>query len=121
MTKTTKTVTMQSGATGTGNGTYIVVEDRAFLGMQVEGISGDTITFEGTIDRSTWYGIQVVNVNDGSVGTTATADGLYACSVAGLRDVRARVSTYSAGTITVNVHFEVVSSLEAGQVARSIS
>ena len=111
MTKNTKTVTMQNAAAATGNGTSIVVDDRAFLGMQVEGITSATITFEGTIDRSTWYAIQVMNVNDGSVATTTTADGLFVCSVAGLREVRARISTYATGTITVTGH---VTTLAAG-------
>ena len=68
---------------------------------QVEGINGDEITFEGTVDGGTWYAIPATNVTDGATSTLATADGVYLISVGGLSQVRARVSTYSAGTITV--------------------
>ena len=99
-------VIMQNAATGTGNGTAIVctsVDHGALitLNMQVTGISGDTITFEGTIDGSNWVAILLTNLTSGTAATTATANGLYRATITGLASVRARVSTYSAGTITV--------------------
>lgn len=99
-------VPMQVGATGTGNGTAIACTDvgeggYTTLTMQVTGISGDTVTFEGTVDDSNWVAMQAENLNDGVKGTTATADGLYRATVLGLSQVRARISTYSAGTIYV--------------------
>lgn len=98
-----KYVVMQNSATATGNGTAVKVTDEAgansTIVIQVEGISGDTITFEGTIDGSTWYGIIFSNLTSAATGTTSTADGLYRATVTGLLQVRARISTYSAGTI----------------------
>lgn len=101
-----KEVTMQSAAVATGNGTAastVDFSDGAFmvLDMHIEGISGDTITFEGTIDGTNWIAIRCENLSSGSSATTATADGLYRFVVGGVRKVRARISTYSAGTITV--------------------
>jgi hypothetical protein len=96
-----KSLVMQSVAVATGNGVVMDTSDVATLAMQVTGTFVGTVTFEGTIDNSTWVAIQTVNLSDGSVGTTATAAGLYACSVAGLRQVRARVSAWTSGTITV--------------------
>lgn len=101
-----KLVVMQNAAVATGNGTAVeTVEpsDGAYtvLDMHVEGISGDTITFEGTIDGTNWIAVQCENLNSGASATTATADGIYRLVVGGVRQVRARVSTYSAGTITV--------------------
>jgi hypothetical protein len=99
-------VTMQSAAGAVGNGTAASTADFSngaymVLDMQVEGISGDTITFEGTIDGTNWIAVQCENLNSGDKGTTATADGLYRFVIGGVRQVRARVSTYSAGTINV--------------------
>lgn len=98
-------VPMQVGATATGNGEVITSggEQGAFtvLDIQVSGISGDTITFEATVDGTNWVAIQATNLNDGSDATTATANGLYRIVIGGLRSVRARISTYSAGTIYV--------------------
>lgn len=97
---------LQDGATATGNGEAVEVAAPSrgtpvVLALQVEGISGDTITFEGTIDGTTWYAILFTDLTTGTEATTATADGIYRAVVLGLAWVRARVSTYSAGTIDV--------------------
>ena len=97
-------VTMQAAATGTANGTSLQMSGFQMAMIQVEGISGDTITFEATIDGSTWYAVAMVSPasTTRARATTATADGLYFLEpTAGLSQVRARISTYGAGTITV--------------------
>jgi len=77
------------------------VGDLASLVMQVVGTFVGTVTFEATVDQTNWVAIQAVNLNDGSAATTATAPGLYACRVVGLKQVRARISAYTSGSITV--------------------
>jgi hypothetical protein len=98
---TVKKHVFQSAAVATGNGTAMIVAGLGTLGVQVEGITTATVTFEGTIDGATWYSIQAMNVADGTVGTTATADGLFIVSVAGLDQFRARISAWTTGTLTV--------------------
>ncbi len=109
MTKIAKTVTMQSAAAATGDGTAIVTADRAFLVVQVTGTFSGTITWEGTVDDTNWVAVQAANLNDGSVATTATAAGLYSIAVAGLKQVRARVSTWVSGSITATGHTTTLS------------
>lgn len=94
--------TLHTAATATGNGTAIAVNQYVSVGVSIEGISGDTITFEGTINNGTdWYAVKARNLTSGAEATTATADGVYAVNVTGLVQFRARISTYGAGTITV--------------------
>ena len=92
---------MQTAAAATGNGTPAITADRAALVMQIAGTFVGTVTFEATIDDTNWIAVQVANLNNGAVTTTATAPGLFACMVAGLHAVRARVSAWTSGTITV--------------------
>ena len=97
---------MQNAATGTGNGTAMdcTAATRGamtVLTMQVTGITTATITFEGTIDGTNFVAVQATNLNSGSAATTATADGLYRITVLGLVSVRARISAYTSGTITI--------------------
>ena len=94
-------VTFQDGATGTGNGTAVTIGGLTTVGLQVVGITNATVTCEGTLDGTNWVAIQVVNLADGSLGTSTTADGLFLAPVAGLGQLRCRVSAYVAGTITV--------------------
>ena len=83
----------------TADGNACLLAGLATVAVQVEGVIGDTVTFEGTIDATTWYAIQAMNVATGAVATTATADGLYIASVAGLEQFRARL-TRVGGTVT---------------------
>lgn len=97
---------MQNAATAVGNGTPMDCTAAArgamtVLTMQVQGITTATITFEATIDGTNWVAIQVTNLTSGALATTTTADGLFRVTVLGLVRVRARISAYTSGTITV--------------------
>lgn len=92
--------TFHSAAGATGNGTALTVAGLATIGIQIEGVTTATLTFQGTIDGTTWYSVQAMNVADGSISTTATADGLFVASVAGLDQFRVAL-TWTAGAITV--------------------
>lgn len=101
-----KRVVMQSAAVATGNGTSIScteIESGALTSLtaQVTGITTATITWEATIDGTNWVAVQFTNLNDGTAATTATANGLYRATVLGLVSVRARISAWTSGTITV--------------------
>lgn len=93
--------TFQSAAAATGNGTALDVGGLAIVGIQVTGTFVGTVTFEGTIDGSTWATIAARNMSDGAAVATATAAGLYQVPVAGLVQIRARISAYTSGSITV--------------------
>ena len=97
-----KDLIMQSAAVATGNGSALDVEELATIAMQVTGTFVGTVTFEATVDNTNYVAVQVANANDGAVTTTATAPGIFVCSVAGYQKVRARVSAWSSGNITVH-------------------
>jgi hypothetical protein len=97
---------MQSAAAATGDGTAMQLRQPGSgqgttATFQITGISGDTITWEATLNGSTWVAVMVKNLTTNTEATTATANGLYRFVCHGLEKVRARISTYSAGTITV--------------------
>ena len=99
-------VVMQSAAVATGNGTAITcfqADLGAYLSvtLQIQGITSATITFEATIDGTNWVAVLFENLNSGNTGTSATADGLYRGTVLGFYQVRARISAWATGTITV--------------------
>jgi hypothetical protein len=96
-----KRATLQSAAAAQGNGTAIDVYGFSLLGVQVQGISTATITWEATIDGTNWQGVRATPLATGTAAATATADGLYTIDVRGLASVRARISAWTSGTITV--------------------
>jgi hypothetical protein len=104
--------TLQSAAVANGNGTTLSVNgytDVIFsVNCSVSCAGGTTINFEGTEDGTNYealartsklgapatIGATVVNQASGTIT-------LFRAPVAGLQAVRARISAYSAGTITI--------------------
>lgn len=98
--------TMQNAAVANGNGVSLAVTGQAVALLNVVSSpamsGGTTINFEASVDDTTWVsiGAHTIGVN-GSMASTATADGDYRIATAGYKSIRARISAYSAGTITV--------------------
>lgn len=62
-------------------------------GFQLTGsCSAGVVTFEGTLDNSTWTAINVFPVASAVATTTASAPGIWTANIGGLRKVRMRVS-----------------------------
>jgi hypothetical protein len=94
---------LQAAAAALGNGETFIVNGRGAAALQVTGTFVGTVTFEGAVDKDnpTWVAIRGTSLNDGSKGTTATTAGIWILSTVGLEVVRARVSAYTSGSITV--------------------
>ena len=63
---------------------------------------GCTISYEHSVDGVTWLAMPVLvtNIATGTPTVTSTANGLYSFAT-GAAHVRARVSTYGSGTVTI--------------------
>lgn len=101
-----KCVTMQNAAVAVGNGIPVNgfnPDDGGYVTLtaQVQGITTATVTWEATIDGTNWVAVQFTNLTDGVDATTATSDGLYRIVISGFAQVRARISAWTSGTITV--------------------
>jgi hypothetical protein len=98
-------VTMQNGATANGNGTTLAVSgyQTALVNVNcsVACSGGTTINFEGTDSTGTYFSLSATPVAGGASVTTATTSGQFWIPVSALTTIRARISAYSAGTITV--------------------
>lgn len=96
--------TLQNAATATGNGTALQVAGyRQVLFQRTDGATA-TVTWEGTVDGATWVAVAVADLNSTTRAraTTATGAGLFLLDdSAGLQAVRARVSAYTSGSVTV--------------------
>ena len=110
----TAPVVLQSAAVATGAGVAIDCQGYRFVILTVAGISGDTITVEGCINDSNWEALRVVAVDARSSLAAITANNTYVAVVGGQRKLRAKISTYSAGTITVTAVLSSVDSFPVG-------
>lgn len=92
---------MQDAAGATGNGETLNVQGKENAAFQVKGTFVGTVTWEGTIDGLNWSVVRVTPLATGTVATTTTTAGLFQIAVQGLHALRARISAYTSGTITV--------------------
>jgi hypothetical protein len=108
--------TLQNAVTANGNGTDLELEGYGgavlHVVCSVACSGGTTINFEASFDGTTYVAIQGTPVGGGAPVSTATTTGDFSFNVAGYTDLRARVSAYSAGTITVTGFTSSQSSLQ---------
>ena len=96
--------TLQNGATATGVGNVANTIGHAGAALQVSGTFVGTITWQATVDGANWVAVRATNLTSGTQATTATAAGIYFIPVAGLAGIRANITAYTSGTITVTTH-----------------
>jgi len=95
---------MQSAAAATGNGTALALAEFSQATIQITGTFSGVITWEGTVDGTNWAAValaQLGNTSRTRTLTSTTTGLLHYEEGAGLRQLRARVSTYTSGNITV--------------------
>lgn len=98
----TGVVKLQDAAVATGNGTVIPLSGRSNLVVQVFGTFVATITWEATVDGTTWQGVALADLASATRARalTATVAGLFLLDeVGGLQQFRARISAFTSGTV----------------------
>lgn len=100
--------TLQAAATGTGNGTSLNVEGHSTVVATVNISATATVTFEGSEDSgTTWVALNANRSGADTIGSTAVnsaQNGAYTINVAGFMLMRARISAFTSGTVTVTAH-----------------
>lgn len=117
--------TLQNAAGANGNGTVLALLGSASIIFTVTqtGFTG-TVNFECSEDGTNYDPLQVQQEGTNYIatsitGSTTTATHLYEASVAGLQTVRARVSGFSAGTVTVTAH--AIPTTDASRVVNAVN
>ncbi len=92
---------LQNAAVAVGNGAEMVVAGLSAVGFQVLGTFVGTVLFEASVNGIDFQPLEVFPAGGGPSVQSATAPGVFQASVAGMVEVRARVSAYTSGSITV--------------------
>jgi hypothetical protein len=113
--------TLQTAAVANGNGTNMVINGYGgavlHVVCSVACSGGTTINFEVSFDGTTYLAIQGTPIGGGAPTSTATTTGDFGFNIAGYTDLRARISNYSAGTITVTGFSSSPSALQPAVIA----
>jgi hypothetical protein len=107
-------VTLQSAAVANGNGTLMTVtgESVAMITVNCATCSGGTqINFELSEDNTNYASVNGILLGTNTIASTTTTAGItiWEIPVTGAQSLRARISAYSAGTVTVTGHAVPVS------------
>jgi len=95
------TATMQNAATGTGNGTDLDVAGYGVALLHVTGTFEATITVRGSVDGINFFDCPCEEIITGVRSTTITVPGVYRVNCLGLQKLRAAITSYTFGSVTV--------------------
>jgi hypothetical protein len=98
----TPAATLQAAAGADGNGTAFDINGARRVTVQVSGTFSATVNFEGTIDNTNWFAVGLKTAADGAAVTTTTGAGVWKRTPdLALSQIRARISGWASGTVTV--------------------
>lgn len=84
------------------------------IGVQLSGTWAGTIAFEVTIDGANWRPVNLTPTNSSTQVTSATANGIWFGTVAGVWKFRARRTVVTSGSVVVNLQTDSPSPGGAG-------
>jgi hypothetical protein len=94
--------TLQNAAAANGNGSTHSVASYGTTVFSITGSFSATVNFEVSADGgTTWYALSCYAIGGSDIVTTATAAGLFRANSTGCDQVRARISGYASGNVTV--------------------
>lgn len=95
---------------------------QAVAAVQITGTWVATVQFEGTVDGTNWFSVNAFPIASGTFVTSATANGQWLITTAGLSGVRVRCSAYTSGTIAITIRASIGAGLlTAANVAGDIA
>lgn len=104
------TIYLQNAAVAVGDGAKYPLSNCDHLSLTVQGTFAATIIFEMTMDDVTWFEVAMHDLNSNAANDkakTIVAPGIFALEyVGGFLFFRARISSYTSGSVTViaNAH-----------------
>jgi hypothetical protein len=96
--------TLQNAATSTGIGTALSLLGMGSVAFTISGTFSATITWEGSEDGTNFSAMLATPYGSSTPATTTTATGVFIAGCAGLQQVRAHITAYTSGSITVTAH-----------------
>lgn len=94
-------VTASGSLAGAAQVVTLALAGQSAAAAQITGTWVGTITFEASLDGTTWTAINAVSASTSSPQTTTTVNGLYRITPGGLQQFRANMSAFTSGSATV--------------------
>jgi hypothetical protein len=102
-------VTMQDNTNAVELGTILTTDNLGVAVLAIAGTFVGTIAFEGRGPDNNWYPLNVLQRGTGAIGSTTSIPGLFEVNVRGINAVRANITKYTSGNITVKGQAQALS------------
>lgn len=97
----TAATTLQNAAGANGNGSALDCTGYPTVIFRVSGMGVATVNFEIDDGSATWVPLLTTQLGANVIANSTAANGFYRATVAGMTQVRARISGWASGAITV--------------------
>lgn len=94
-------VTASGSLAGAAQVVTLALAGQSAAAAQITGTWVGTITFEASLDGTTWTALNAVSASTSSPQTTTTVNGLYRLTPGGLQQIRANMSAFTSGSASV--------------------
>ena len=106
----TATDTTSSGTLGALNQTVVLSTiGQSSASVTITGTWVGVITFEGTVDGTTWDSINAIAATTSQPQATTTVNGLYRLTPGSLMQIRANMTLYTSGTVSISMRGSLAS------------
>jgi len=104
-----------SSATCPGSGCVVLsVSGVGGAAVQVTGTYSGTLSFEGSVDGTTFAALNLTPMNSTTAASSTTSTGVWSGGIGGLTVVRVRMSSYTSGSAVVTIQAAPTSSRSSG-------
>lgn len=93
--------TLQNAATATGAGSTLDTSRSSVVTFQVSGTFVASVQLQGSLDGTNWTTLTCYDPTSGNPVGTVSSTGLWKCNVNGIPAVRANISAFTSGSVTV--------------------
>lgn len=101
VTRSAPDVTASGSLAGAAQVVTLALAGQSAAAAQITGTWVGTITFEASLDGTTWTAINAVSASTSTPQTTTTVNGLYRVTPGGLQQIRANMSAFTSGSASV--------------------
>lgn len=98
----TQSDTSASGSLSAPGSVSLALDGFSVVGVQVTGTWTGSLSFEGTVDNTTYVSLNGFS-GSGVISSITTVNGLWFIGVAGLQSVRVRATALSSGTAVITI------------------
>lgn len=98
--------TLQNAAVAVGNGSSVALNGMSSGNISVTGTFVGTVTFEAQNANGDWIPVLLQEAGSTRLSSTTTTTGTWRLPIGGYNALRARVSAYTSGSITVKAFVE---------------